>query len=700
MPAPMAMHVGIPTSTQPQQSHSVIPAPVLLPAHTFCSVVVDLVINAESFILLPSICICPAVPRAPCRYLNRGSCLKGNNCTFSHDSRDVLPVAEAERPADNQGPISTNHEKPRLLFSPRQRLEAKTELVTGEHTDNLKDVVSEGAYSSTDRVIYNCQVHFGAGAAVLQVITPFESRRVLISNIPASTSDMTISAALHHLTISAELQVHRPLAAFGTATATLIFSDASAAAQAASNVSEISIAGNTLSGQLDLRGSVAAEEGKGVVRGRKVKLTWYGRRASAFVHYLTARSAEEHAQQLNNKSYRGYILSASFRKPTPPPALTYRRRSRTIPPPQLYTVMIRNLPLDVSKIDLQRFCQAESVAVDPPRCPEDSPTRMRQALESFGPVEAFDTLPMTKGTAKIIVFAQFQNASAAAAAESALRASPPSFLGGTPFFIERTFSVKYSVRRDLFTKIQGTLDLLAGLHPSMIRYYLGETLNEPVIVVLHGSDPKILGRVKTELDRIVQGELLVVEGQKFWDDFFDGVEGQVFLDSLNTGKNVFIRCDTRTRTVRLFGPEAERVQARNLIRERLADVHARRHVFQLRKESIRLLLRGKMRQLQESLGTDSLVLDVVARTLTVNGDDSHVRRVRTELAAPDSGEISTPNSRISVQIQCVLFVFVVSRIRTQAFVSENVWPKYPRPTPKIQVSRVDFTFRTTPFDRF
>jgi hypothetical protein len=46
----------------------------------------------------------------------------------------VLPVAEAERPADNQGPISTNHEKPRLLFSPRQRLEAKTELVTGEHT--------------------------------------------------------------------------------------------------------------------------------------------------------------------------------------------------------------------------------------------------------------------------------------------------------------------------------------------------------------------------------------------------------------------------------------------------------------------------------------------------------------------------------------------------------------------------------------
>ncbi|KAJ6566988.1 hypothetical protein B0H19DRAFT_1352780, partial [Mycena capillaripes] len=586
-----------------------------------------------------------APTRPPCQYFNRGSCIKGNNCPFSHEGGDVLSAERAESLVNNQRTMAIPIIDVKALpFIPSRGQFTEAEPVglaalVPQNPAHLNDIGADGAYASTDRTIYNCNVHFGAGAAVLQIITPFESRRVLISNIPASSSDAVISTVLSRLTSSAELQIHRsPLAAL--ATATLIFPDASSASQAASIVSAISIEGKMLSGQLDLRAYATAEEGKGVLRGRKVKLTWYGRRGSAFVHYFSARSAEEHARRLDGKSFHGYILSASFRRPTPPPTLllAYGRRSR--PSTQLYTVMIRNLPLVTSKIELQGFCQAESVAVDPPRCPEDSPIRMRQALEEFGPVEAFDTLPMTKASAKVIAFAQFQDAGAAAAAESALRAGPPSFLSGTPFFIERTFSVKYSVRQDLFAKLQGTLDLLAGHHPSMIRYYLGENLNEPVVVVLHGSEPKMLGRVKTELDRIVQGELFVVEGQKIWDDFFDGVEGQTFLDSLNLSENVFIRCDTRTRTIRLFGPEAERVQARNLILQKVADVRARRHVFPLRKDLIRLLLRQKLRQLQESLGTDCLVLDVVARTLTVNGDDSVIRRVHAELVALESGKTS------------------------------------------------------------
>ncbi|KAJ7207207.1 hypothetical protein GGX14DRAFT_522233 [Mycena pura] len=551
--------------------------------------------------------------KPPCRYFIRGSCAKGTNCPFSHEAGDILPVAEAESFPKTRDLIPTREEKTLPLPS-----------------RGCKD---HEACPSADRVIYNCNVQFGAGAAVLHVVTPFESRRVLVSNIPSSATDAAISTALSHFSVAAEIQIHRSSAT----TATLAFHDASAAAQAASIAGEISMGGRKLSAQLDVRAYTAAEEGQGVVRGRKVKVTWYGRRASAFVHYLTAQSAEEHAHQLNGKSYRGYTISASFRRPTPAPARGRGRFIRTSS--QLYTVMIRNLPLDISTIDLQRFCQAESVAVDPPRCPVNSPSQMREALEAFGPIETFDTLPMTKATAKISAFAQFQNANSAAAAETALRATPPSFLGGTPFFIERTFSVKYSVRPNLFTKIQGTLDLLAGHHPSMLRYYLGEALNDPTIVVLHGSEPKLLGRVKTELDKIIQGELLVVEGQKFWDDFFEGTEGQTFLDSLNTSENVLIRCDARTRTVRLFGPETERIQARNRALEKIAEVRARRHAFPLRKDLIRLLLRGKMRQLQDEMGVEHLVLDVVARTLTVNGDDNHIRRVRAELVALESGKI-------------------------------------------------------------
>ncbi|KAJ7687206.1 hypothetical protein B0H14DRAFT_3055858, partial [Mycena olivaceomarginata] len=574
-----------------------------------------------------SVNIWPKKP--PCRYFIRGSCDKGTNCPFSHEAGEILSIAEAKSFPKTRDLIPTHEEKPLPLVSPRrQPLDTRNAQVALEYTDHIVPQT----HSSADRVIYNCSVQFGAGAAVLQVVTPFESRRVLVSNIPLSATDAAISTALSHFSVAAEIHLHRS-SATSLATATLVFHDASAAAQAASIAGEISMGGHKLSAQLVVRAYAAEEEGQGVVRGRKVKVTWYGRRASAFVHYLTARSAEEHAHQLNGKSYRGYTISASFRRPTPAPARGRGRWMSMSYSSQLYTVMIRNLPLDISTIDLKRFCQAESVAVDPPRCPADSPSQIREALEAFGPIETFDTLPMTNVTAKISAFAQFQNANSAAAAETALRAAPPSFLGGTPFFIEHTFSVKYSVGPNLFTKIQGTLDLLAGHHPSMLRYYLGEALNDPVIVVLHGSEPKLLGRVKTELDRIIQGELLVVEGQKFWDDFLEGTEGQTFMDSLNTSENVLIRCDARTRTVRLFGPETERIQARNRALEKLAEVRARRHVFPLRKDLIRLLLRGKMRQLQDEMGVERLVLDVVARTLTVNGDDNHIRRVRAELVA-------------------------------------------------------------------
>ncbi|KAJ7642856.1 hypothetical protein B0H17DRAFT_1216309 [Mycena rosella] len=562
--------------------------------------------------------------------------MKGQHCAFSHDGGDTIPVPDVSSNVQTQeNPVIGSEENTPLLFIPRQHSSEATTTKLEQLDHPTEDPATEPPLlPSTDRSMYNCSVNFGAGAAVLRVITPFESRRILISNIPASVSDGDISAAIFRLTTPADVQMHRPpLSAL--AAATLMFDDANAAAQAVSLISEISIGGKVLCGQLDLHPHAAAEEGKGVLRSRKIKLTWYGRRESAFVHYSTARSAEEHSKRLNGALYRGYTLSASFRPTAPAPTTRYRIRPST----QLFTVMLRNLPLDTSKIHLTGFCQAQSVALDPPRCPEDSAIQMQRALERFGSVDTFDVWPTTKATAKITAFAQFQNPSAAGAAESALGTSPPVFLGRIPFFIERTFSVKYNIRGNLFAKIKGAVDLLAGLHPTMIRYYLGENFKEPVVLVVHGSEPKELGRMKTELDRIVQGELLVVDGQKFWDDFFERAEGETFLESLNAGENMFVRCDSRTRTLRVFGPEMDRVQARNLIIDKLVEIGAHRHVFPLRKDLIRVLLRGRLRELQDSLGVDCLTIDVVGRTLTVHGDANYVRRVQAELSALESGNI-------------------------------------------------------------
>ncbi|KAJ7290302.1 hypothetical protein C8J57DRAFT_1046014 [Mycena rebaudengoi] len=559
----------------------------------------------------------------PCWYFKHSSCTKGADCAFSHGSGEV-PPALFDTPRDHHHLVDHREIKQAAESNWRNR-------------ENPDDELSKNAeFEFTDRSFYNANIRFGPGALVLRVITAFESRHVLISNIPSSASDTDIIHTVSAATGCSKLLIHRSSLS-PIATGILEFDDTRAAAEAAPKVNRITIGGNVLSGRLDLATRAIMEDGQGVFRARKVNLTWYGPRMSAFVHYPSAASAEENARRLNGKAFQGYKINTSFR---PPPIIPVFRRQR-FRVAEIHTVMIRNLPLDTSEKKLTEFCHAKSVALDPPRCPQDSAIQMRKQLERFGSIESFEVLPMTKASSKITAFGQFRDSDAAAAAETGLRTTPPRWLSGTPFFIQRSFSVKYSLRRGLFERIQGAVDLLAQLHQGMIRYYVDEDPHPPVIVVLHGPEPKALGQIKVELDKLTQGELFVVDGKKAWDDFFDTVAGQAFVELLNAEAFVFVQCDSRTRSVRLFGPEIDRALVRSSILQKIEEIRVRRHVLPLQKELVRVLLKRRLRELQNEFGAERLVFDVVSRTLTIDGDENDVRRIRAEISTLQLGGVTS-----------------------------------------------------------
>lgn len=137
-----------------------------------------------------------------------------------------------------------------------------------------------------------------------------------------------------------------------------------------------------------------------------------------------------------------------------------------------------------------------------------------------------------------------------------------------------------------------------------------------------------MGRVKVKMEKILFGELLVVEGINLWDEFFDSFAGQKFIRQLNVDAPFFAQYDTRSRTICVFGSNSDRAAARELITNQIHQIHEQRHVLPLRRELVGYLLAGELVSLQSELGEEKLSLNVVARTLTVRGDMDDVDRVR------------------------------------------------------------------------
>lgn len=158
-----------------------------------------------------------------------------------------------------------------------------------------------------------CSVQFGSGAEVEEVITPFESRRVLLSNLPASTTEADVIALVSTIADSASVLLHRS-ATHHFPTATVEFPDRTQAARAVPSLDNQHIDGRKVAARLDLRAR-AAESGTGSILSCKVKLNWFAPSCSAFAQYSSAEVAERQAERLTGMTFEGHRLRATFRKP-------------------------------------------------------------------------------------------------------------------------------------------------------------------------------------------------------------------------------------------------------------------------------------------------------------------------------------------------------------------------------------------------
>ncbi|GBE86216.1 hypothetical protein SCP_0900950 [Sparassis crispa] len=567
----------------------------------------------------------------PCKFFVQGRCTQGAACLFPH----VAPVQPA--PVE----IKTNSTSGAARYAPSATAITEDAADENHSQDDLpsnsqialtfsdpRNVHSTGSGEDSiiSRQFLGCSVQFSSGASIDSVITAFESPRIIISNLPLTmTQAELIELTERHGDLKTANLTERVSAA--TATALVEYTSPDHASMAVKKLDGKKLGALKLSVRLDLRRGAS---GAAVLQSNKVKLTWFAPSRVAWAHFDSISAAKAVAQRINGQEYDGRKVSATFQTPSP-----FQRTS--------FAVELKGLPVHVTQTRLSRWCLTGSLKIGQLSYDEQaSLEEIQSLLRRHGALDAFDVLPnLTASRTKITAFAQFGTAEAAADAVNALHRKSQAFLRYSTIYLDVVHAVKGVLPKAQYVVIKEDLErLCATLEGCKMRFYdrgdAGELLDS-VGYRIYGANAKAIGRAKLQLDRLLDGEILISDvttGGALWDEYFQSSDGRTFLDTCDE-VGIFVKTDPRTRVVRLFGPSNARSQARARILVRLAIIKGQRHSIPLERGILPEVM-NRMHALQEAAGSAELSLNVVARTLVVRGDDVHVERVRRAVASLSS----------------------------------------------------------------
>ncbi|KAF7969685.1 hypothetical protein HWV62_26196 [Athelia sp. TMB] len=606
-------------------------------------------------------------PFGACKFFQRGYCAKGEACTFSHPQPTTFASSEPFQQTSRgvsisppQGIETSEHADGATLAA--YRINPQTVEKTPEHrnyllplsrlrtghpsknkiarpsvipffthsislpltkdfllqtTEPLREILHPSV-GTTERIFCKCKATFGAGAIVTEVLTPFDSRHLVLSNLPAEVKqEEFIKIAEPFGALSSIIISDVATSGLTSPSARLTYSGCAEADRAVEALNGKILRNATLKARLDVR---AIESGAGILLSRKVKISWYAPTVMAWAHYPTISAAKRQAADLEGQIFQGCCISASFQTPSP--------RQTTS-----FSVEIKNLPLNSTAAQVTRLCQSVSASVSRPSYNRDAGILAVRSM--LVDLVSFDIRPADRK--KITAFAEFSSAEAAATAVSTLNRVRQTCLGGSPLWLEQIHSVKYSIPARQFKVLLQELDQFRDddEYKCKIRYYERDengTPMDPVCVRIYGPDAKAVGTLKFSLENLVGGSSVISEGEGVYDQYLETAEGEVFIQEINSDPTIFVKLDTRTRSLRVFGPSNLQDAVKDRIIQRLADVRAKRHIIPLERDCLKSLLTGGLNDLYTSMGADKISLDVVARNLVVKGSTDEVEAVRRAIS--------------------------------------------------------------------
>ncbi|KAJ7155546.1 hypothetical protein C8R43DRAFT_1000363 [Mycena crocata] len=521
----------------------------------------------------------PAVERgkkAYCKYFGQGHCAKGDTCQFLHGKEEISVDRDPDFVKDTQ----VSHNNPTQQLEPLPELEA-------EHPS---------------RFIYNSMVRFGSGAIPEQVVTSFDSSRLIVSNYPPGFdhNDLRLLAEPYGVVKDTTFRLWPE-----GVQACIQFDEYAQAAEARLNLNGMVLNQQVMRARLDSIGSVGGSIHEPQVE-HQLKLVWDAPSVSAWAFYKNVGMAKVEAARLNGAIYDSREISAEYRKPA---------QTHSVP------VRLSGLPLNVNREDLQEFCAgSSSVSLDSPNYREAQDDNIRACLAGFGPIKSFEVLPTDSSKLKMTAFVKFDGGKTAADAVKSLKGKSHHFLGKGCITAQPVFHFKYDCANCPLDVVRDELCRLRdSCSDSTIQCYD----QVPPCVHIYGRRAKETVIMAKSVQSIIFGSEL-----DCWDLYFDTKASEEALKRINSDPSFHIRPDKRRRILRIWG---EREKAQKQVIRLLKQVQAKRHSLHL-GSAMPALLHGGLKSLQDAFGASKVLLDVNTQTLTVLGDiktevESHLETI-------------------------------------------------------------------------
>ncbi len=413
------------------------------------------------------------------------------------------------------------------------------------------------------RLFDYADVVFGPGFSVQDVLTGFESRVLILYNMPSYIPRSKVKNALSpfgpitRLWISPK-QGHKDRTVLVKAT----FADQRCASIAAAALDEATLFESRISARLALQESTLL--GREIVHDSDVMLVFPTPYVDAYLGYSTLERANTAVRLASGYRIGDSILAANIHQ-GPPGVGKHTVKLSGVPP---------NADLHVFDV----FGSNDGVMM---RSRPNYPSlnfalyHLQAALEAHGELTSITVMSPPYKNLEIRGWARFASPAAADRAYQSLHGSELCF-GHGKLEVWRTFSATYRISNQVFEALYDAMKDLRDhvTSPCHVKFYTDDSKQTGFVRVrLRAPTLSGLAELKKSLKVILQGEVIKIGDQIVWDPYFLGKSGAMFISGVSHNNPlVIIRIEERESCIRLLGSSRHLQGARGAIQERALQI--------------------------------------------------------------------------------------------------------------------------------
>ena len=369
--------------------------------------------------------------------------------------------------------------------------------------------------------------------------------------------------------------------------------------------------------QLDLRMGLDLDNKGTLMKDCCVRIDWDAPHRTWYAGYSSRALADQALRMMQNTPYRDFLPTAALHT--------------TLPSVGVATVKMKFLPVDVDEKGLEIFGPLEGLMSERPSYHgydvKDTIDGVRKLLSRFqDKMIDFEVRPPPYREAKMRAWAYFSTPADAKVAAEHLHGRKPQFTGYERIYARHIKTITFKVSVSKFQRAAASIHCLTE---TIWRQKEGNTLSvldkhSHYSLQLCGRDLKQLGRLKAEVEKVLNGEaVLLKDGKTAWEDFFRRSTGIVFLQELERAHTgVSIETDPTRRKIRLFGVAEKRFIVRGKILEKIDQLRLQKSCFiPLEGRLLAAFVNGELASLREKLGSEHIILDFGGHALRLRGDE-------------------------------------------------------------------------------